>query len=82
MVYNHYVSPLTQTVETEQILPIPRTALGDEGEERSAYEIALEGDVIYEPEPESSSSGCCRPTSRRPSSGRCSSRPRPSTARG
>jgi F-type H+-transporting ATPase subunit gamma len=52
MVFNHYVSPLTQTVETEEVLPIPRTALGDEGEERSAHEIALEGDVIYEPEPE------------------------------
>ncbi len=50
MVYNHYVSPLTQIVETEPLLPIPRQALGEEEEERSAYEIALEGDVIYEPE--------------------------------
>ncbi len=50
MVYNSYVSPLTQRVEVEDVLPIPRTAL--EGEERSAYEIALEGDFIYEPEPE------------------------------
>ena len=31
--------------------PIPRSALEDE-EEKSAYEIALEGDFIYEPEPE------------------------------
>ena len=69
-------------VETEEILPIPRTALGDEGEERSAYEIALEGDFIYEPEPERSSSGCCRVPGDDASSGRCSSRPRPSTARG
>jgi F-type H+-transporting ATPase subunit gamma len=51
MVYNHYVSPLTQTVEVEDLLPIPRTALENE-EEKSAYEIALEGDFIYEPEPE------------------------------
>jgi F-type H+-transporting ATPase subunit gamma len=51
MIYNHYVSPLTQTVTAEDVLPIPRTALEDE-EERSAYEIALEGDFIYEPEPE------------------------------
>jgi F-type H+-transporting ATPase subunit gamma len=51
MVYNHYVSPLTQTVEVEDLLPIPRSALEDEGE-KSAYEIALEGDFIYEPEPE------------------------------
>ena len=51
MVYNHYVSPLTQTVTAEDVLPIPRTVLEEE-EERSAYEIALEGDFIYEPEPE------------------------------
>jgi F-type H+-transporting ATPase subunit gamma len=51
IVYNHYVSPLTQTVAVEDLLPIPRTALEDE-EEKSAYEIALEGDFIYEPEPE------------------------------
>jgi F-type H+-transporting ATPase subunit gamma len=50
LVYNHYVSPLTQTVEVEDVLPIPRTLL--EEEEKSAYEIALEGDFIYEPEPE------------------------------
>src|ERR687891_252498 len=50
MVYNHYVSPLTQTVSVEDVLPIPRHLL--EEEEKSAYEIALEGDFIYEPEPE------------------------------
>jgi F-type H+-transporting ATPase subunit gamma len=51
MVYNHYISPLTQRVTTEDVLPIPRRALEEE-EERTAYEIALEGDFIYEPEPE------------------------------
>jgi F-type H+-transporting ATPase subunit gamma len=51
VVYNHYVSALTQTVSVEDLLPIPRSALEDE-EEKSAYEIALEGDFIYEPEPE------------------------------
>jgi F-type H+-transporting ATPase subunit gamma len=51
IVYNHYVSPLTQKVVAEDVLPIPRTAL-EEDEEKSAYEIALEGDFIYEPEPE------------------------------
>jgi F-type H+-transporting ATPase subunit gamma len=50
MIYNHYVSPLTQTVSVEDLLPIPRTLL--EEEEKSAYEIALEGDFIYEPEPD------------------------------
>jgi F-type H+-transporting ATPase subunit gamma len=42
---------LTQTVQVEEVLPIPRTAL-EEDEDKSAYEIALEGDFIYEPEPE------------------------------
>jgi F-type H+-transporting ATPase subunit gamma len=51
LVYNHYVSPLTQTVTAEDVLPIPRSVL-DEEEGKSAYEIALEGDFIYEPEPE------------------------------
>jgi F-type H+-transporting ATPase subunit gamma len=51
VVYNHYVSPLTQTVTAEDVLPIPRTLL-EEDEVKSAYEIALEGDFIYEPEPE------------------------------
>jgi F-type H+-transporting ATPase subunit gamma len=51
LIYNHFVSPLTQSVEIEDVLPIPRHAL-EEDEEKSAYEIALEGDFIYEPEPE------------------------------
>jgi len=51
LVFNHFVSALTQTVEVEEILPIPRAALEDE-EEKSAHDIALEGDIIYEPEPE------------------------------
>jgi F-type H+-transporting ATPase subunit gamma len=51
LIYNHFVSPLTQTVVVEDVLPIPRHAL-EEDEEKSAYEIALEGDFIYEPEPE------------------------------
>ncbi len=50
MIYNHYVSPLTQTVSVEDVLPVPRTLL--EEEEKSAYEVALEGDFIYEPEPD------------------------------
>jgi F-type H+-transporting ATPase subunit gamma len=51
MVYNHYVSPLTQRVTVEDVLPIPRAAVEGE-DEKSAYEIALEGDFIFEPEPE------------------------------
>jgi F-type H+-transporting ATPase subunit gamma len=52
MVYNQYVSALTQRVTEEDLLPIPRRILEEEAEDRSAYEIALEGDFIYEPEPE------------------------------
>ena len=51
IIYNHYVSPLTQTVQVEDVLPIPRTALEAE-QEKTPYEIALEGDFIYEPEPD------------------------------
>jgi F-type H+-transporting ATPase subunit gamma len=54
-VYNRYISPLTQVVETVELLPIPREALEegeDGGEAKTAHEIALEGDFIYEPEPE------------------------------
>ena len=50
IVYNSYVSALTQKVSVEDVLPIPRAVL--EEDEKSAYEIALEGDFIYEPEPE------------------------------
>jgi F-type H+-transporting ATPase subunit gamma len=51
LVYNRYISPLNQQVETLDLLPVPRTALEEE-EEKTPYEIALEGDFIYEPEPE------------------------------
>ncbi len=53
VVYNRYYSPLTQKVETLDLLPIPRSAL-EEGEEedKTPLEIALEGDIIYEPDPE------------------------------
>jgi F-type H+-transporting ATPase subunit gamma len=51
LVYNRYISPLNQQVETLDLLPVPRTALEEE-EEKTPYEIALEGDFLYEPEPE------------------------------
>jgi F-type H+-transporting ATPase subunit gamma len=51
MVYNRYISPLTQQVETLDLLPVPRRAIEEE-EDKTPYEIALEGDFIYEPEPE------------------------------
>jgi len=52
VVYNRYYSPLTQTVESIDLLPIPRAALEEGEEEKSAHDVALEGDFIYEPEPE------------------------------
>jgi F-type H+-transporting ATPase subunit gamma len=52
VVYNRYYSALTQKVETIDLLPIPRSALEGEEEEKSPLEIALEGDIIYEPDPE------------------------------
>ncbi len=52
-VYNRYISPLTQVVEAIDLLPVPREVLEEgESEPKSPYEIALEGDFIYEPEPE------------------------------
>ncbi len=51
LVYNRYISPLNQEVETLDLLPVPRRALEEDGE-KTAYEVALEGDFIYEPEPE------------------------------
>ncbi|MCC6222269.1 MAG: F0F1 ATP synthase subunit gamma [Thermoleophilia bacterium] len=52
LVYNRYISPLSQEVETIDLLPVPRRALEDGEEAKTPYEVALEGDFIYEPEPE------------------------------
>jgi F-type H+-transporting ATPase subunit gamma len=50
IVYNHFVSPLVQTVTVTDVLPVPEEMLapGEEG----AEEILLRSDFIYEPEPE------------------------------
>jgi len=49
-VYNHFVSPLVQTVVEQNVLPIPEQLL-ERGEEEER-QAALLGDFIYEPEPE------------------------------
>jgi F-type H+-transporting ATPase subunit gamma len=49
VIYNHFVSALTQRVVTQEILPIPESLLEGEEEEHAQ---ALLGDFIYEPEPE------------------------------
>src|SRR5262249_59364495 len=51
VVYNHFVSPLVQTVTEQDVLPIPEEML-HRGEEEEAEERAVLGDFIYEPEPE------------------------------
>jgi F-type H+-transporting ATPase subunit gamma len=50
LVYNRFVSALTQTVVEQDVLPIPEQLL--ETGEDEAREAALLGDFIYEPEPE------------------------------
>ena len=50
IIYNRFVSALTQRVEEQDVLPIPEDVL--EAEERAEQEQqALVGDFIYEPEP-------------------------------
>ena len=49
VIYNHFVSPLVQTVTVQEVLPISEQLLQEAGEDRPA---ALVGDFIYEPEPE------------------------------
>jgi F-type H+-transporting ATPase subunit gamma len=51
VVYNHFVSPLVQTVTEQDVLPIPEEML-HAGEYEEAEEKAVLGDFIYEPEPE------------------------------
>ena len=50
LVYNTYVSPLTQRVTEQDVLPISRDILETDEEERR--DDALRGDFIFEPEPE------------------------------
>jgi F-type H+-transporting ATPase subunit gamma len=48
MIYNHFDSPLQQTVLVEQVLPVPI----DDIEQLSAREIALQGTLLFEPDEE------------------------------
>jgi F-type H+-transporting ATPase subunit gamma len=50
LVYNTYVSALTQRVTEQDVLPISAEILESDEEERAA--AALHGDFIFEPEPE------------------------------
>jgi F-type H+-transporting ATPase subunit gamma len=50
LVYNHFVSALSQRVVEQDVLPIPERLLEQDDEDER--ESALLGDFIYEPEPE------------------------------
>src|ERR671929_1706654 len=50
VLYNRFVSALTQTVTEQEILPLSETLLETDDEERQ--EDAVRGDFIFEPEPE------------------------------
>jgi F-type H+-transporting ATPase subunit gamma len=50
VIYNAFVSALTQRVTEQEVLPIPEHLLETDEEERR--EDAIRGDFIYEPEPE------------------------------
>jgi F-type H+-transporting ATPase subunit gamma len=53
MIYNRYVSPLTQTVTRQTLLPLTGTAIGgEEGEDATAASASSHASVEYEPDPE------------------------------
>ena len=88
MIYNGYVSPLTQEVTTDVLLPLAAVEQlleeddedGEESESRSATR-ATRRSGSTSPTRRRSSSGWCPTTSRSRSTGRCWSRRHPSTAR-
>ena len=80
LVYNTFVSALTQRVTEQDVLPISADILETDEEERATTRCAATSSSS--PSRRRSSRGSCPSTSRRRSTGRCSSRPRPSRARG
>ncbi len=80
LVYNHYVSPLVQRVTEQQVLPIS-TRSSRARRKRRSDSRRCSATSSTSPSRSRSSSGSCRSTSRPRSTGRCSSRPPPSTAR-
>jgi F-type H+-transporting ATPase subunit gamma len=53
MIYNRYVSPLTQTVTRQTLLPLTGTAIGGEqSEDATAASASSHAAVEYEPDPE------------------------------
>jgi F-type H+-transporting ATPase subunit gamma len=85
--YNGYISPLTQEVTRETLLPLQQATILEGGRGRGARpatRTTTDGQhalVEYEPDPEEILERLVPPTSRSRSTARCSSPPRPSTAR-
>jgi F-type H+-transporting ATPase subunit gamma len=54
MIFNSYVSPLTQHVTRQTLLPLTHAAIdgGQDGEEQTPAETGKRGSVEYEPDPE------------------------------
>ena len=80
VVYNRFVSPLVQQVVEQDVLPIPEDVLeaGERtGARAAARRLHLRAGAGGDPR-----AAAARSTSRPSSTGRCSSRPRPSRARG
>ena len=84
--YNGYVSPLTQEVRRETLLPLQQATILEAASRatRTRTTTATTGHhalVEYEPDPEEILERLSPTTSRSRSTARCSSRPPPSTAR-
>ena len=78
VIYNAYESPLVQRVTVRDLLPISDELLAEGEDERGRGASAAT--PSSSPSRRRSSRGCSRPTSRRSSTARCSSRRPPSTA--
>ena len=86
--YNGYISPISQEVRRETLLPLQQATIleeDDEDERRARTSPQTRARARWSstsPTRRRSSAGSCPTTSRSRSTGRCSSRPPPSTARG
>ena len=86
--YNGYISPISQVVRRETLLPLQRASVldGEEDEQADAEQDSggptCARSWSTSPIRRRSSSGSCPTMLRSPSTGRCWSPPRPSTGRG
>ena len=88
--YNGYISPLSQVIRRETLLPLQQATVLDEDDDEDDEDRRGRGPApgrsgrwwSTSPIPRRSSSGSCPTTSRSRSTGRCWSPPPPSTGRG